>query len=98
MLRPLVLVYCQFFALTVTMFNDETFQRRLFWNELPTYSIECRRKSVFFIPLIVKYLRIHELITEPPFLYLDKKHSEPVLLNVYEAPELIPRNEFRQPM
>jgi hypothetical protein len=24
--------------------------------------------------------------------------SEPVLLNVYGAPELIPRNEFRQPM
>ncbi len=23
---------------------------------------------------------------------------EPVLLNVYGAPELIPRNEFRQPM
>jgi hypothetical protein len=23
---------------------------------------------------------------------------EPVFLNVYEAPELIPRNEFRQPM
>jgi hypothetical protein len=33
-----------------------------------------------------------------------KKHqqtnqlTEPVLLNVYGAPELIPRNEFRQPM
>ena len=26
------------------------------------------------------------------------KCSEPVLLNVYGAPELIPRNEFRQPM
>ncbi len=25
-------------------------------------------------------------------------NSEPVLLNVYGAPELIPRNEFRQPM
>jgi hypothetical protein len=24
--------------------------------------------------------------------------SEPVLLNVYGAPELMPRNEFRQPM
>ncbi len=24
--------------------------------------------------------------------------TEPVLLNVYGAPELIPRNEFRQPM
>jgi hypothetical protein len=24
--------------------------------------------------------------------------SEPVLLNVYGAPELIPRDEFRQPM
>jgi hypothetical protein len=24
--------------------------------------------------------------------------AEPVLLNVYGAPELIPRNEFRQPM
>ncbi len=23
---------------------------------------------------------------------------DPVLLNVYEAPELIPRNEFRQPI
>ncbi len=26
------------------------------------------------------------------------KQPEPVLLNVYGAPELIPRNEFRQPM
>jgi hypothetical protein len=24
--------------------------------------------------------------------------AEPVFLNVYGAPELIPRNEFRQPM
>jgi hypothetical protein len=29
------------------------------------------------------------------FLYVD---PEPELLNVYGAPELIPRNEFRQPM
>jgi hypothetical protein len=30
----------------------------------------------------------------------DRNNSEPVLLNVYGAPgpELIPRNEFRQPM
>jgi hypothetical protein len=27
-----------------------------------------------------------------------ENYSEPVLLNVYGAPELIPRNEFRQPM
>ncbi len=26
------------------------------------------------------------------------RNTEPVLLNVYGAPELIPRNEFRQPM
>ncbi len=26
------------------------------------------------------------------------RRSEPVLLNVYGAPELIPRNEFNQPM
>jgi hypothetical protein len=26
------------------------------------------------------------------------KQTEPVFLNVYEAQELIPRNEFRQPM
>ena len=25
-------------------------------------------------------------------------HTEPVFLNVYGAPESIPRNEFRQPM
>jgi hypothetical protein len=25
-------------------------------------------------------------------------YPEPVLLNVYGAPELIPRNEFRKPM
>ncbi len=31
----------------------------------------------------------------PPFLTF---YSEPVFLNVYGAPELIPRNEFRQPM
>jgi hypothetical protein len=31
-------------------------------------------------------------------LLSDGRSSEPVLLNVYEAPELIPRNEFRQPM
>jgi hypothetical protein len=29
-----------------------------------------------------------------PFL----AYTEPVLLNVYGAPELMPRNEFRQPM
>ncbi len=28
----------------------------------------------------------------------DRKKAEPVLLNVYGAPELIPRNEFRQRM
>jgi hypothetical protein len=28
----------------------------------------------------------------------NKNSSEPVLLNVYGAPELIPRNKFRQPM
>ncbi len=27
-----------------------------------------------------------------------KEYTEPVLLNVYGAPELMPRNEFRQPM
>jgi hypothetical protein len=27
-----------------------------------------------------------------------KIYLEPVFLNVYGAPELIPRNEFRQPM
>jgi hypothetical protein len=32
-----------------------------------------------------------------PF-YLTRKTPEPVILNVYGAPELIPRNEFRQPM
>jgi hypothetical protein len=31
---------------------------------------------------------------EKSWLYL----PEPVFLNVYGAPELIPRNEFRQPM
>ncbi len=29
---------------------------------------------------------------------MDTLFTEPVLLNVYGAPELIPRNEFRQPM
>jgi hypothetical protein len=29
---------------------------------------------------------------------LEIMRPEPVLLNVYGAPELIPRNEFRQPM
>ncbi len=28
----------------------------------------------------------------------EKRNTEPVFLNVYGAPELIPRNEFRQPM
>ncbi len=27
-----------------------------------------------------------------------KSHPEPVFLNVYGAPESIPRNEFRQPI
>jgi hypothetical protein len=27
-----------------------------------------------------------------------KEQFKPILLNVYGAPELIPRNEFRQPM
>ncbi len=31
-------------------------------------------------------------------LYNVQARAEPVLLNVYGAPELIPRNEFRQPM
>jgi hypothetical protein len=29
---------------------------------------------------------------------INKKSAEPVLLNVYGALALIPRNEFRQPM
>jgi hypothetical protein len=29
--------------------------------------------------------------------FLSERITEPVLLNVYGAPELIPRNEFRQP-
>jgi hypothetical protein len=29
---------------------------------------------------------------------IEKQCAEPVFLNVYGAPELIPRNEFRQPM
>ncbi len=31
-------------------------------------------------------------------LGLESEEPEPVLLNVYGAPELMPRNEFRQPM
>jgi hypothetical protein len=30
--------------------------------------------------------------------FFSELNTEPVLLNVYGAPELIPRNEFRQPM
>jgi hypothetical protein len=30
--------------------------------------------------------------------FLGSRTPEPILLNVYGAPELIPRNEFRQPM
>jgi hypothetical protein len=29
---------------------------------------------------------------------VSRVETEPVLLNVYGAPELMPRNEFRQPM
>jgi hypothetical protein len=31
-------------------------------------------------------------------LHVCEQSSEPVFLNVYEAQESIPRNEFRQPM
>jgi hypothetical protein len=34
----------------------------------------------------------------PPQTRSKNDGSEPVLLNVYGAPELMPRNEFRQPM
>ncbi len=49
---------------------------------------------------------LKEDFTKKDFLSTKKKEwkqswifkPEPVLLNVYGAPELIPRNEFRQPM
>jgi hypothetical protein len=48
------------------------------------------------------YHRISQLIAggcRPSFNSLHPSHlSEPVFLNVYGAQELIPRNEFRQPM
>jgi hypothetical protein len=50
-----------------------------------------------------------ESIKREPLLYLNfvrciitvlyiRSYTEPVLINVYGVPELIPRNEFRQPM
>jgi hypothetical protein len=38
------------------------------------------------------------LLMEVALLLIGLIKIEPVLLNVYGAPELIPRNEFRQPM
>ncbi len=43
------------------------------------------------------YLRC-PVFTTVHFSLRDEGSSEPVLLNVYGAPEMIPRNEFRQPM
>jgi hypothetical protein len=37
-------------------------------------------------------------VSYTPYLLLKLARAEPVLLNVYGAPELMPRNEFRQPM
>jgi hypothetical protein len=51
---------------------------------------------MYFIPILstgdVRLLKIQSQIIE-----INKK-TEPVFLNVYGAPESIPRNEFRQPM
>ncbi len=47
------------------------------------------------IKLITEYTVVAPWIFS---LYIVCILSEPVLLNVYEAPELIPRNEFCQPM
>jgi hypothetical protein len=41
---------------------------------------------------------LRELLEQTARSYQQEDDSEPVLLNVYGAPELIPRNEFRQPM
>ena len=53
------------------------------------------RQGIFFERPIE---RIH--LPDPAEVTSDKlrKRSEPVLLNVYGAPELMPRNEFCQPM
>jgi hypothetical protein len=43
----------------------------------------------------------HDLLESYSILGIDfSSHTpaEPVLLNVYGAPELMPRNEFRQPI
>jgi hypothetical protein len=46
-----------------------------------------------------KYFEISGIFRRFPVLPdLSKHPPEPVLLNVYGAPELIPRNEFSQPM
>jgi hypothetical protein len=36
--------------------------------------------------------------TDPGPVPTAKTNTEPIFLNVYEAQESIPRNEFRQPM
>ncbi len=56
-------------------------------------------KDYFFIGLkkLIKNVRSH-LNLQMEDLAGERETSEPVFLNVYGAPESIPRNEFRQPM
>jgi hypothetical protein len=53
---------------------------------LPVTNISASRKGMFLDPQVKCF---------PPLLL---QVAEPVFLNVYKAPESIPRNGFRQPM
>jgi hypothetical protein len=52
------------------------------------------KKATFQLPFMPMFKNFALVV----LLFLHAHCPEPVLLNVYGAPALIPRNEFRQPM
>jgi hypothetical protein len=72
-------------------------------NPIPPRCLAHIAKRIEYKEATLRFGRQHILIFEV-FLGLHRKRegeeggTEPVLLNVYGALELIPRNEFRQPM
>ncbi len=63
-----------------------------------------RYKSLYYV-VIISFLILKKVVSWVESVKIPaskmaaiKESPEPVLLNVYGAPELMPRNEFRQPM
>ncbi len=70
------------------------------WSGIEEKNIGSRGAELWFSDRVcIKYIRLHMLALCAPLLRLYlPAFSELVFLNVYGAPESIPRNEFRQPM